>query len=219
VDGGECRLAQLEGWRKALSLLLLQRVMRSRDDALFFHAASLAVRGRGLLLVGAKGAGKSTLALALATRGHGLLGDEHAAYLPARDALLPFARPVGVKPGPRARTSAAALARAGRDPERDGMMRVPVEDLPAVSVAAGPVPLRAVVFLRGFGDAARFQRVEAGREELADLQPVASSFTNAASTERVFQLVRLLSRAAVFHLHAGPPDDTAALVESVLART
>src|SRR6185503_20030163 len=109
-----------------------------------------------------------------ATRGHGLLGDEHAAYLPARDALLPFARPVGVKPGPRARTSDAALARAGRDPERDGMMRVPVEDLPAVSVAAGPVPLRAVVFLRGFGATGRLDRVEAGREELASLQPVAS---------------------------------------------
>jgi hypothetical protein len=46
---------------------------------------------------------------------------------------------------------------------------------------------------------------------------VGSSFANAAATERVFQLVRLLSRASVFHLRAGDPDDTALLVESVLA--
>ena len=218
LRGDDCLFALVPGWRKAVTLLLLQRLMRLRGDAIFFHAASVAVGGRGVLIVGPKGAGKSTLALALATRGHGLLGDEHACYVPARDELLPFARPVGVKPGPRARTSDVALARAGRDPERDGMMRVPVEDLPTVAIAPGPVPLRAVLFLRGFGEAAQMERVEPGREELAALQPVASSFANARSTERVFQLVRLLSRAAVFHLRAGLPDDTAALVESVLAR-
>jgi len=211
----DCLFALVPGWRKAVSLLLLQRVMRVRRDAVFFHAGSVAVGGRGVLIVGPKGAGKSTLALALATRGHGLLGDEHACYVPARHELVPFRRPVGVKPGPRARTSSAALARLGRDPDRDGMMRVPAEDL--VSGTAGPVPLHAVVFLRGFAEEPRLSRVEPGREELAALQPVGSSFANAASTERVFQLVRLLSRAEVWDLRPGQPDDTAALVESALA--
>jgi hypothetical protein len=216
LRGEDCLFALVPGWRKAVTLLLLQRLMRVRRDAIFFHAGSVAVAGRGTLIVGPKGAGKSTLALALATRGHGLLGDEHAAYVPARHELVPVRRPVGVKPGPRARTSDDALARAGRDPDRDGMMRVPVEDL-LPAPAPRPVPLRAVVFLRGFADEPRLLRVPPGREELAALQPVGSSFANAASTERVFQLVRLLSRAEVFHLHPGPPDDTAALVESVLA--
>ena len=218
LRGDDCLFALVPGWRKAVTLLLLQRLMRLRADAIFFHAASVAVAGRGALIVGPKGAGKSTLALALATRGHGLLGDEHACYVPGRNELVAFRRPVGVKPGPRARTSEDALARAGRDPDRDGMMRVPVEELlPAAAAAPGPVPLHAVVFLRGLADEVRLSRVEPGREELAALQPVASSFTNARSTERVFQLARLLSRAAVFHLRAGPPDDTAAAVESVLA--
>ena len=215
LRGGHCLFALVPGWRKAVALLLLQRLMRMRGDAIFFHAASVAVAGAGALLVGPKGAGKSTLALALATRGHGLLGDEHACYVPARHELVPFRRPVGVKPGPRARTSSAALARLGRDPDRDGMMRVPAEDL--VSGTAGPVPLHAVVFLRGFAEEPRLSRVEPGREELAALQPVGSSFANAASTERVFQLVRLLSRAEVWDLRPGQPDDTAALVESALA--
>lgn len=217
LRGDDCLFALVPGWRKAVALLLLQRLMRLRRDAIFFHAASVAVAGRGALIVGPKGAGKSTLALALATRGHGFLGDEHACYCPAQGTLIPFPRPVGIKPGPRARTADAALSRSGRDPDRDGMMRVPVEELLAAP-AAGPVPMRAVVFLRGLTDSPRLLRVEPGREELAALQPVGSSFANAPSTERVFQLVRLLSRAEVYHLRAGAPDDTAALVESVLAR-
>jgi hypothetical protein len=215
LRGEHCLFALVPGWRKAVGLLLLQRLMRLRQDAIFFHAATIAVDGAGVMLVGPKGAGKSTLALALATRGHDFLGDEHACYLPARGELLPFLRPVGVKPGPRSRTAQRALDRAGRDPEREGMMRVPAQDLLSHS-APGPVPLRTVVFLRGFGEAAQLLPVQPGHEELAALQPVGSSFANAASTERVFQLVRLLSRARVFHLRAGSPDDTAALLESGL---
>jgi hypothetical protein len=215
LRGDDCLFALVPGWRKAVALLLLQRLMRVRRDAIFFHAASVALAGRGVLIVGPKGAGKSTLALALATRGHAFLGDEHACYVPARDELVPFRRPVGVKPGPRARTAEQALARTGRDPDRDGMMRVPVEDLLPPAHPA-PVPLRAVVFLRGLAERPDLRRVEPGRQELAALQPVGSSFANAAATERVFQLVRLLSRASVFHLRAGVPDDTALLVESAL---
>ena len=65
------------------------------------------------MLVGPKGAGKSTLALALAARGHALLGDEHACYLPATGELLPFRRPVGIKPGPRAAAVESALLAPG----------------------------------------------------------------------------------------------------------
>lgn len=215
LRGEHCLFALVPGWRKAVGLLLLQRLMRLRHDAIFFHAATIAVEGAGVMLVGPKGAGKSTLALALATRGHGFLGDEHACYLPARGEILPFPRPVGVKPGPRSRSAQQALDRAGRDPEREGMMRVPAEDL-LPEQAPGPVPLRTVVFLRGFGEAAQLLPVQPGREELAAMQPVGSSFANAASTERVFQLVRLLSRTRVFHLRAGSPDETAALLESGL---
>ena len=96
------------------------------------------------------------------------------------------------------------------------MLRVPVEDLLEAPLA-GPVPLRTVVFLRGLEQTPRMERVEPGRDELAALQPVGSSFANAASTERVFQLVRMLSLSRVFHLWPGAPDDTVALLESALS--
>lgn len=216
VEGPECRIALREGWRKAVALLLLQRLMRSREDAIFFHAASVSLRGAGVMLIGSKGAGKSTLALALAARGHGLLGDENACYLPATRMLVPFRRPVGVKPGPRSATVDAALRACGRSPERDGMMRVPVQELFPDGEPA-PVPLRALVFLEGFAVRPVLRRLEPGRAELARLQPVASSMLNAARTRRVFEMARLLAGCGVYALTAGSPDATAQVLEEALA--
>ena len=216
LRGEDCLFALTAGWRKAVALLLLSRLMRARRDALFFHAASVGVGGRGVLIVGPKGAGKSTLALALASRGHCLLGDEHACYLPDRVELIPFLRPVGIKPGPRARAVTRALDAIGRVPERDGMMRVELEEL-VEGPAPAPVPLRTVVFLRGFEPLPRLERLSPGRDELARLQPVGACLVNAPVTERVFTMVRLLSRTATYALWPGDPDASAECVERELA--
>jgi hypothetical protein len=215
VDGGECHFALDEGWRKAVSLLLLQRLMRCREDALFFHAGSVSVCGAGAMVVGPKGAGKSTLVLALAARGHALLGDEHACYLPATGELLPFRRPVGIKPGPRAAAVESALARHGRSPERDGMMRLPLEELLSMPPASATA-LRAVVFLDGFHSAPRLRALEPSRVDLGRLQPVGASMVNAPPTRRVFEMAALLARSRVYELRAGGPDETAAVVEEAL---
>jgi hypothetical protein len=216
AGAGECLFVREEGWRKALGLLLLQRLMRCRDDAVFFHAGSVSVRGAGAMVVGPKGAGKSTLVLALAARGHALLGDEHACYLPATFQLLPFRRPVGIKPGPRADAVERALAEKGRNPERDGMMRLRAEDLLDAPPAA-PAALRAVVFLDGFEAQPRLRAVEPSRVDLGRLQPVGASMVNAPRTRRVFEMAALLSRSRVYELRAGAPDATAAAVEEALS--
>jgi hypothetical protein len=215
VDGPVCRFALDPGWRKAVGLILLHRLMRCRADAIFFHAASV-VLGRGaVLLVGAKGAGKSTLALALAARGHGLLGDEHACYLPDGGLVAPFRRPVGVKPGPRAAAVDALLARLGRSPERDGMMRVPVEEL-LPGPEPLPAPLRAVVFLTGFARAPRVEEVDPAPSDVGRLQPVGVSLLNAPAARRVFEMSRMLRGARVCTLAAGTPDATADALEAAL---
>jgi hypothetical protein len=214
MEGSICRFALFDGWRKAVGLILLHRLMRCREDAIFFHAASV-VLGGAALLVGVKGAGKSTLALALAARGHALLGDEHACYLPANGAVAPFRRPVGVKPGPRAAAVDALLARLGRWPERDGMMRVPVEDLlPGPEPA--PAPLRAIVFLGGFAGAPRIEALDPARSDVGRLQPVGVSLLNAPPARRVFEMSKMLRAARVFALTAGAPDATAAALEAAL---
>jgi hypothetical protein len=52
--------------------------VRTRDDCAVFHAASVEIQGRGLLLAGGKGIGKSTLSLMLSHRGARYFGDELA---------------------------------------------------------------------------------------------------------------------------------------------
>jgi hypothetical protein len=80
---------------------------------------------------------------------------------------------------------------------------------------AGPVPLRAVVFLRGFAATPRLERIQPGRDEVAALQPFTGSLVNAPATRRVFEMIRLLSAVAVYGLNPGEPDATAARLEEV----
>jgi HPr kinase/phosphorylase len=215
--GGEARFRLVPRWRRILSHFLFLRALRLRPDLVFFHAASLAVRGRGVLIVGPKGAGKSTTALALAARGHAFLGDETAAYEPASGLLHAFRRPVGIKPGPRASGVEAALARLAPAADEDGLLRVGFERVfPEGPAAPGSVPLDAVVFLGGFAPAVEIERVTAGRDELAAMQPLASSLVNESAGRRVFEMIRLLSSRACYRLRAGAPDATAEALEAVL---
>ncbi len=217
LRGGRCVFRQAPTWRAAVALLLFHRLLRLRSDAIFFHASSVGLGGKGVLFVGPKGAGKSTTALTLAARGHEFLGDETAAYLPATGEIIPVRRPVGIKPGPRARAVDQGLARAGRSPER-GIVRIAVEELLPVREAR-PLPLRAIVLLDGFESEPRIARVDAGRQELALLQPVVGSLVNAPRTQRVFEMARMLATACIFRLSPGAPDETAALVETTLEET
>lgn len=215
IEGRRSEFRRGPAWPSAVALFVFNRFLRARRDALFFHAASVAIDGRGVLIVGPREAGKSTTALALAARGHALLGDDLAAYVPATGLLLPFARAIGVRAGPRSRAASLALQRLGRDPERDGTQRVPAQQL-ALGPAPGPVALRAVLFLDGFGARPEVARVSASRDHIARLQPMAGSLVNAPPAERVFQMARLLSRVAVFQVRLGDPDLTALQIEEAL---
>ena len=190
-----------------MAFLLIHRLYRLRRDAIFFHAASIDIGGAGVMLIGPKGAGKSTTSLALAARGVPLLGDEIACWIPATGMLEPFLRPVGIKPGPGSMAVTAALQSAARHPVTE-VLRIDVETFMPVTRGAA-VPLKAVMFLDGFHSEPSLQRISPGREELALLQPVTSSLVNAPRGRRVLQLAHLVSTTAVFRLRLGQADDTA----------
>ncbi len=212
--GVDCIFHKRDRWRAAIGFLLLHRIYRLRPDAIFFHAATVAVSDGGVMFVGPKGAGKSTTSLALAARGFPLLGDETACYVPATGTLEPFLRPVGIKPGPRSRVVHEKLIEAGLEPG-DQIVRVDVGKFLAMS-RAHPVPLRAIVFLDGFAAEPQLREIVGGRKELAALQPVVSSLVSAPRTTRVFQMARMLSSAMIFRLRPGDPDQTSSLVASVM---
>jgi hypothetical protein len=63
----------------------------------FIHGATVRVEGKRLLLIGHKGAGKSTLSLHLALSGHAVEGDEH--LLVRSDSVIARPRTLRVKDG------------------------------------------------------------------------------------------------------------------------
>jgi hypothetical protein len=213
--GNDCLFGLDSPWRKSINWFALWRLLRIRSDAIFFHASSVGIGGEGTIFVGPKGGGKSTTSLALAARGHNLLSDETAGYRPATGELIPFRRPVGIKPGPRCSAVSRGLDSATAAAiERDGFARVDVNSLfPAA--APRPVPLRRIVFLRGFREHPDIARIEPGRAEVAELQPLMGSFLNTSHSQRVFELVRLLSTTKVYRLYPGDPDATAEYLEEV----
>ncbi len=206
-----------EGWRAKLISVLYRGSLRLRDDLIFFHASALSITGKGVLLVGRKKSGKSTTALALAARGHSVLADSCACYAPATGQLVPFRRPVGIREGPRARAVDEALARTGvRGVQRDESLRVDLATLLPVSNAVS-VPADAIFFLREFAPQTRIEALKNDAAELANLRPIYSSFANAPHTQRVFELIRLLSHARLYALWPGNPDEAARSIEEVIA--
>ena len=201
-------------WRRILSHFLYLRLLRLRQDLLFFHAASLSVGGRGELLVGPKGSGQTTLSSAIGALGHPFLGDETAAYCATDGMILPMRRPLSVKPGVRARQVERLLAPLNPRPDEDGVLHVrpaDVFDQPAVRASLG-----AVVFLDGFADAPSIEKVTAGRDELAALQPIRSASFGEAPARHVFAMIRLLGSLDCYRLRAGNPDETAGLLIEVI---
>jgi hypothetical protein len=79
-------------------------------DNLLFHSGAVEADGTGVLLPGASGSGKSTLTAGLVRAGLGYLTDELAAVHMTSGKLLPYPKPITVKPG-----SFAALADIGPD--------------------------------------------------------------------------------------------------------
>ena len=78
------------------SALCRQLATESRDG-LLFHAAALSDQGRGILIAGGIGAGKSTLTAWLLSKGLGYLTDE-LVYIPCgSDTLKTFTRPLHLK--------------------------------------------------------------------------------------------------------------------------
>ena len=215
--GRDCIFSLEPRWRLGILWFMFWRLLRIRSDAIFFHASALGVFGEGTIFVGPSGSGKSTTSLGLAARGHNFLSDEVAGYVPEKGELIPFRRPVGIKPGPRPSAVQDGLpSSAAEQIERDGFFRVDVDTIFATE-APRAIPLRRIVFLRGFAEKPSIERIKPGRKEIAELQPLMSSFLNASHSRRIFELTRLLATAKVYQLHPGDPDATAVYLEEVFA--
>ncbi len=213
IANEHCFFRMSSDWPVMVLSLVFRAAFGVRDDAVMFHAASIAIHGRGFIFAGPRYSGKSTTALTLASRGHQFLSDEIAWFVPSTGELIDFRRPVGVREGIRAAAIDAVMPGvAGSGIDWHDSLRLPIDALvpqqPAVRTR-----LHAVVFLRPFEPKPRLVPVTPTREHLPLLQPLPMSMLNTSPARRIMQLIQLLSSVHVYDLHPGHPDETALILE------
>jgi hypothetical protein len=217
--GSEVLVDAREEWQPLIANCAVNWVMQMQPGLLFFHAAAVGIRGEGILIVGEKGAGKSTLSLALAAHGHDFFGDEIAAVRTEGFELAPFRRALSIRTGPQApeveerlRSNCCAMETF---PDGTVRSRATANEL-FPEVGARPRPLRRVFFLRAFEKQPRYESFRPRSGDLRLLAPLACTFWGNSSAARVTQVAKLLSSVECYFLYPGQPEDTANLVERIV---
>jgi hypothetical protein len=205
-------------WQPLIANLAVNRLLRLQRNVMFFHAASVQVLARGLILLGPKGAGKTTTSLTLASRGHGFLGDEIAAVRADTLEMLPFRRAASIRAGMRTSRVTRRLAEGAYPAETfpDGSARVlaNVGDLFPDAIAT-PAKLTSVFFLRRFALRPTAEQFSFGLEHFHLLTPMGCCMWGVPLGLRMLQLSRMLNEVCCYHLDPGSPDETADLLERV----
>ncbi len=144
----------------------------------FVHAGVVALQGRGMILVGESGAGKTSTVAALLRRGATYLSDEVALLDPATEAVIPFALPMAVKPWTR---KVAGALPPGRRVAREG----DVEFWLPRRLEAGPIRIDTFALLRHEESGTRLRPISRAALLLA-LAQHASSFKQQHRVHEVF---------------------------------
>ncbi len=130
-----------------LQSVVQNTVLASVQSLLLWHGAVWEMDGRGVVILGESGLGKTTLSLAWALKGGRVLSDEVAAWCPLTQRLAAFPRPLA------ARLETLSLLKTP-----DTYRHLPLEEekaiIPLTASADRRAPLRAVVFLEWARDAA-----------------------------------------------------------------
>jgi hypothetical protein len=209
---------QAQVWQPFIANYAVNRVLRLQRDMIFFHAASVGIEGRGVMIVGPKAAGKTTTSMTLASRGHDFFGDEMAAVERDTKALWPFRRAASLRTGPRARRVDENLAQGQHLVEKfpDGAERILVNVgslFPEAGVSSAA--LACVLFLQGFREVPRAEPFAFGLEHFHMLSPLACSMWGTSAGARVMDVSRILRGTACYFLDLGPPEETANLIEQI----
>lgn len=177
-----------------------------------FHAGAVAIGGRAFALIGASGAGKSSLVAQLLLRGAGFVSDDVLAI--GEDLLAhPGSGILCMRHAERAAMGGAALARVGRLLGDSGKLYVEVEREP------GPLPLGGFYFVaRGERGGPAIEPLQAPDFRLLLGSTFNESIQSPARLRRQFELcAELAARVPMATVNVRPGVTAAALAEAVHA--
>ncbi len=220
IRAGEILVDHHEGWQGMVARYAVSNVLRLQKDLIFLHAASVAIGKSGVLISGAKGAGKTTLSLTLASQGHGFLGDEYAALCTDSSELIPVRASASIRHGP---CTAELREYFGKHEceqavNLDGTERVWIR-VSDIFPEAQPhsVPLTHLFFLRRFSTRPYAEPFTPQSRHLSLFSPLAATLWDVSAGHRAVEFLRLLAKARCFYLDVGgTPDDTADLIETTV---
>jgi hypothetical protein len=206
-------------WQPFVANYAINRVLRLQRQLLFFHAGSIGINGRGLMITGPKNSGKTTTSMTLASRRHSFLGDEMAAVDTKSGAMFPFRRAASIRAGIRSSRVDAQMSRHTLRSERfpDGGERILAnvgELFPDAETA--PATLSSIFFLSGFSAKPSVVPFAFGVEHFHMLSPLACSMWGVAAAARMMDIARLAKRTKCYYLELGEPDPTADLIEQIV---
>lgn len=212
--GPSARLVPREQLGIRLKALVLERLFESRGSFAALHAALLSSDGRGILLLGSPGAGKSTLALALMHAGFAYGSDDVTLVNPDGTVTgVPLAP--GVKEGswPIAEELGAELTPLPAHMRPDGQqvrfVRMRGDELiPSCLVGT-------IVSLRRDPGATAELRPMSSEQALAELLRESRASGGRCSVETMSALARLVRGADSFHLHYAEAMKAADLIASL----
>lgn len=201
---------------------LLSILFSIQKELLFLHAGALKIYRSGVLLLGPSKRGKTTLSMALASRGHGFLGDDIAPVRALTLEILPFRKAISIRSGPRAQNVDDILeGRAFAMEIRENRKRFQVQELfPEPDIR--PVVATHAFLLRAFAGKPTVEKfVPTLQNPLwkdLPLNNIVVPFWGVTTERRLMQFlvfIKLLSKLQCWLLDAGTPDETADLIESI----
>lgn len=221
IRGNRIVLDRSLPWQMLIAHYFLNHLMRLQPKLLFCHGATIGIERHGVVLIGAKGAGKSTLSLALAARGHRFLGDEVVTIDSESGAVLPFPRAVSIRPGPQSAFVSRYVDENPVDWEMlaDGTRRARVSAsrlFPSASEQA--IPLTHAFFLEGtIARVPEATAIKFSFQHLPLVSPLHATLASGSAAQRSVEFLRLLNRVACYRLTpGGTPDHTAEFIERMV---
>jgi len=198
-------------WEALIASVAVNRVLSAQPHIIFFHGAAARVNGRGVLLLGVSGAGKTSISLALAARGHDFYGDDIVGVRLESRAMVPLRRAAHVRAGPAASEVTRAIDRS--DVPRDGERRLADISRLFPQAGAGAAALDVTVCLRDFTESTRVTPFSPGPQDLRWVTPHAGSLHAGRPAERVMRVLSVLSPSPCFFLDSASPESAADALE------